>query len=203
MLWDGSCVLLGMPPDYNFDHVVASNKSTGDMVSAITTDCYPGAINYVSVGTSSATALAGPYNTATSGLVAMMPSAVAPTDTSLFGNFWWEDSADMLVWAAQNLPTTSQYEFRVRVCFELCVKPSSIYRPFVTPPEPAIPGVVDKVRNVVRALPASLPKADSSPGWWSHVTSAATGIADVISGLGIPIASGVAGVASRIFRAVG
>jgi len=189
-----SCVLIGVPPDYKFEWVSSPNiDATGDIRS----DTYP-LSNFMKTvqlsggGGAAGGALGNPY-------AAMLPSSA--TDIASMGNFWMPEDTTGLAWFGQGLPANQSYEFRVRVCMELCVSHAgSSYRPFVTPPERPLPTVVDKVKQVVASLPASMPKPDSTPGWWSMLAETATGIGSFVADLGIPVVSQASRVATNLAK---
>jgi hypothetical protein len=197
-----STVLLGIPSDYDYTETWATTTSAHGISSL---DTYPiMGTQVIDTGTTADTpartiAGGGSFTSgANSGVTAMLPAA-SGTDIALFGNFWQSSNADMLFWAGQGLPASQPYEFRVKVCVELCIShSSSVYRPFITPPAPAEPLVVAKVRDVMSNMPSSLPRTETSGSWWHALTLAAQGAGELVSGLGIPVVSGAAGLLSKV-----
>ncbi len=188
-----SCVMLSIPPRDDFEYC---QPSTRDNTGNISLDTYP-IQNQIYTAGASGIAYFGVNTTPYS--LAMGPSSA--TDIAAFGNFWQPEISEGLIWSGQGLPSGQSYTFRVRSCMELLVSHGgSSYRPFVTPPEPRNEAAISMVRDVVAKLPPSMPKAESSPGWWSALTEAATGIGDVIGSLGLPIVSPVAGIATKMVR---
>lgn len=198
-----SCVLMGMPDDYQFipalpevrDNHANMTYDTMPLLYRITTNSNPGG-----AGPPVVLPVAG-GGTFDNDFAAMLPSNAA--DRVLFGNFWYQNKGEALIWFGSGLPLAQSYEFRITCCMELCVDSESTYRPFISEPAPSQPQVVEKVKKVMAALPPSLPKATSDAGWWSTVTSAATGIADTVSSLGIPVVSGIASGAMKVAKLFG
>ncbi len=188
-----SCVMLSIPPNDEFVYVY---PRTRDNTGNITMDAYP-TQTFIYTAGASGISYFGVNGTPFS--LAMGPSSA--TDIAAFGNFWQPEISEALVWSGQGLPSGQSYTFRVRSCMELMISHGgSTYRPFVTPPEPRNEAAISMVRDVMAKLPPSLPKAESAPGWWASLTEAATGIGDVVSSLGLPFVSPVAGIATKMVR---
>jgi len=190
-------VMVGMPSDNKFYPVGFTNYNVDDTGGAgrLRTDTFP-FNNLIHSNQSGGTATGGSI---VSWSMAMIPAAA--TDINAFGNFWVPSDFEYLTWAAQSLPSAQGYTVRVRSCMELCISHnSSIYRPFVTPPAPSEPLAIAAVRDVYREMPPAMPKEESSPSWWARLTGAASGAANLVAQLGIPVLSPAAAVAGQFAK---
>ncbi len=194
-----SSVLIGIPPDYEFTPVHPLNADQTNGPNNLVLDSYPG-LTVIASNTSGSGASGGQFvNADMNNVFAMLPSDVA--DIALFGNFWEAPESMGLAWCGQSLPSGQGYTIRARICMELCVDHvTSLYRPFITPPAEDQPQVISAVRNVVKALPPAIPKEESSPGWWARLTGVSSGISDIVSMLGIPVLSPMAGLVGKFTK---
>jgi len=192
-----SSVLLGMPDDNEFTPIFSYTQDQAGTGGTLTTDSFPW-VSGVGLNGSGSGAWGGVADISTI-IGGMIPSS--SSDVAAFGNFWQPEHTVALAWAGQSLTNGQGYTARARICMELCISHfASLYRPFVTPPEPDLPEVRAKVRSVYRELPPSLPKEESSPGWWSRLTGVANGVANFASELGIPVLSPVAGLVGKFSK---
>jgi hypothetical protein len=120
------------------------------------------------------------------------------------GDFWLDPDCEGLCWAGNNLGTDTTFEVRVTVCMELQVSfASSIYRPIVTPPAKHDPAAIEVADAAMKLMPPSISKAEGAQSWWNALSTSVTGVADLVAGMGIPIASTAAAVGGKLMRLIG
>jgi len=187
-----SVVMIGIPDDDEFWPIAGYTVDDTGGIAHLQLDSYP----YLARNHCNASGNVAGMGIAATWDMAMLPSNAG--DIAAFGNYWCPERFKMLVWAASGLPSGQSYTARVKCCYELCVSHiTSSYRPFITPPAPSDPEAIEFVRDVYREIPPSIPKAESSPSWWSRLTGYATGVSSFVSQLGIPILSPAAGIAGK------
>jgi hypothetical protein len=190
-----ACRLIGAPDDYEWDPTLKGNITSNSGHSNGTV---------LFVANAMQTQVSGaPVSLADANLYLAQPVAA---DTNLQGWFWVSERCPMLSWAAESLTQDMQFEVKVVMCIEAVIEHGvnpSVYRPFVTMPPPEDRKAIDAARDVLRAIPPSIPTPSSGASWWSTLTSMVTGVGDVLSSMGIPFVSAAAGLASKLARVLG
>lgn len=125
----------------------------------------------------------------------------ATTDLAAFSSFWYDKHCDGLIWAAQDLSMDMSFEARFHLCVEIQISHvNSIYRPFISKAPKQDQQALAIVDEVHRQMPPSLPAPNTNSDWWSNITSAVTGVGDLVSSLDIPVVSQIGALASRFAK---
>jgi len=176
----------------------AVNSSSGTYITGTDTCPYT---NIVAVTNPASTQATGSQIPVQNGGV-IWPQGPLTGDTILLGDYWDDPAQDALIWAGANLSAANNsFMVRATMCVELTVDHNnSLYRPLILPPVPRDDKALAIVQAVMKVAPPSVSLAEGSNNWWSGLTTAVTGVGDLVSGLGLPVISPIAGMATKIAK---
>lgn len=163
---------------------------------------------YDATGVPPATGVAGAYGQTLGAPTVPFNVALAfnspPADPQkLYGNFWIGSRNPHQYYAATGLPAGAPITFTSRLCVECTV--DEVYssdRQFVQPTPKRDVKAVEIVQAIEKEVPASMPSGGGN-SLWDAVARAGKGVASFVAGLGLPIASGIAGAVGAGLGALG